>query len=59
VTEDQQLLELLSKKLHAESAARGAWEARGPKDQWLVLLDNLKRAELELKEVLDTIALHY
>lgn len=59
MTREQLLLELLSRKLKEEKKAKTAWEQRGPKDKWLVLLDELKRAETELNEVLDVIKEQY
>lgn len=53
------LLSLLSKKSKEERVARTAWEGRGPKDNWLVLLDAWKKASCELKEVLDAIEERY
>lgn len=59
MSRERLLLELLSKKTTAHKKAKAAWDARSAKDQWLVLLDELKRAELEFNEVLDAIAEEY
>lgn len=59
MTREQLLLELLSRKLKEEKKVKTAWEQRGPKDKWLVLLDELKRVETELNEVLDVIKEQY
>jgi hypothetical protein len=59
MSRERLLLELLSKTTKEHRAAKAAWEARGPKGKWLVLLDELKRTELEFNEILDTIAKEY